>query len=104
MKDFKIFIPKVDKKRRLVLTRFYVGINNSNVFCYKISRINKRGFEDSKFKPLYAYGTDEFSSVTEFKHSGSGEKVKVYKTSFKSVFGSKNNQTPINIWNRLEAK
>ena len=86
---YKSFAPKVDEKRRLVLTRFYVGVKDSNNFCYKVERITKSGTVDKRFKSLFAFGTDDFSSVKEFKHSLTGEKVKVFKKPFKSVFGVK---------------
>ncbi len=63
---FKQFTPRVDKDKRLVITRFYAGIKGNNTFCYTVSRINKKGELDKKFKPLYAFGTDDFSSVKTF--------------------------------------
>jgi hypothetical protein len=98
MKNFKSFSPKVDEKRRLVLTRFYTGVKDSNLFCYQITRITKNGSIDKRFKPLYAYGTDEFDSVKEFQHSGTGEKVKVFRKPFKSVFGVREKNNPSTIW------
>ena len=72
MKNFKSFSPKADKQRRLVMTRFHAGKSSDvNSFCYQITRITKQGTVDKKFKPLFAYGTDDFDSVKEFKHSGS---------------------------------
>lgn len=102
MKNFKSFTPKVDQKRRLVLTRFYTGVKESNSFCYQITRITKQGTIDKKFKPLYAYGTDEFDSVKEFQHSGNGEKVKVFKKPFKSIFGVKEKNDPKVVWNSIK--
>jgi len=86
---YKSFTPKVDEKRRLVLTRFYTGVKDSNTFCYKIERITKSGTVDKRFKSLFAFGTDDFSSVKEFKHSLTGQPVRVFKKPFKSVFGVK---------------
>ena len=63
---FKQFTPKVDKDKRLVITRFYAGINGNNTFCYNVSRINMKGEIDKRFKPLYAFGTDDFSTVKSF--------------------------------------
>jgi hypothetical protein len=103
MKNFKSFSPKADVKRRLVMTRFHSGISsNINQFCYQITRINKQGTVDKKFKPLFAYGTDEFESVKEFKHSGNGEVVKVYKKPFKSIFGVDEKNNPEKIWKRVK--
>ena len=102
MKQFKSFTPKVDKTRRLVLTRFYTGVKGSNNFCYQITRINKRGTLDKKFKPLYSFGTDDFSSVDEFQHSGNGERVRVFKKPFKSVFGIKEKSNPERVWLGIE--
>jgi hypothetical protein len=102
MKSFKSFTPKVEQKRRLVLTRFYTGVKNSNSFCYQITRITKNGTIDKRFKPLYAYGTDEFESVKEFQHSGNGDPVKVFKKPFKSVFGVKDKNNPTNIWKSIK--
>lgn len=95
---YKSFTPKVDLKRRLVLTRFYTGVNNSNLFCYQISRITKNVSVDKKFKPLYSYGTDDFDSIKEFKHSYTGESVRVFKKPFKSVFGVKEKNNPVVVW------
>ena len=58
--SYKSFTPKVDTKRRLVMTRFYAGIRDSNNFCYQINRITKTGTVDKRFKPLFAFG---FTSV-----------------------------------------
>ena len=102
MKKFKSFSPKVDSKRRLVLTRIYTGVNGSNSFCYLINRINKQGNVDKRFKPLFSYGTEDFDSVSEFQHSGTGEVVKVFKKPFKSVFGVKDKNNPIVVWEKLE--
>jgi hypothetical protein len=103
MKNFKQFSPKADVKRRLVMTRFHAGIfNNVNQFCYQITRITKSGQVDKKFKPLYAYGTDDFDSVKEFKHSGTGEVVKVYKKPFKSVFGVDEKNNPQKVWSKIK--
>jgi hypothetical protein len=103
MKNFKSFSPKADVKRRLVMTRFHSGISSDiNQFCYQITRINKQGTVDKKFKPLFAYGTDEFESVKEFKHSGNGEVVKVYKKPFKSIFGVDEKNNPEKIWKRVK--
>jgi hypothetical protein len=101
MKTFKQFSPKVDTKRRLVLTRIYTGVNGSNSFCYQISRINKRGEVDKKFKTLYAFGTDEISSVKDFYKSSTGEFVKVAKSPFKSVFGVDQKSNPKMVWNKI---
>jgi len=46
MKKFKSFSPKVDSKRRLVMTRFYTGIRGENSFCYLIHRITKKNTID----------------------------------------------------------
>jgi hypothetical protein len=98
MKTFKQFHPKVDKSRRLVLTRVYTGVKGSNSFCYQINRINKKGDIDKRFKPLFAFGTDDFSSVSEFHHSGSGESVRVFKSPFKTVYGVKDKVDTVKIW------
>lgn len=102
MKNFKSFTPRADVKRRLVITRFHAGISSDvNSFCYQVTRINKAGLVDKKFKPLYAYGTDEFDSVKEFKHSKTGETVRVFKKPFKSVFGVDQKNNPEKIWNKI---
>lgn len=98
MKNFKSFTPKVDKSRRLVMTRFYAGVNGSNVFCYEVSRINKKGLKDKKFSTLFAFGEDDFSSIKDFSSSRTGEKVKVFKSPFKSVFGLKEKANPEVVW------
>ncbi len=98
---YKSFTPKVDQKRRLVLTRFYAGVGDSGQFCYQINRINKAGEIDKKFKALYAFGTDEFQSVKEFQHSSTGQPVKVFKKPFKSVFGVKEKNDPKKIWKSI---
>lgn len=97
---FKQFHPKVDKKRRLVLTRIYTGIKGSNNFCYKIDFINQKGDINKRVKPLYAFGTDDFSSVKEFKHSSNGETTKVFKSAFKTVYGVPNKVDAITIWSK----
>ncbi len=99
MKKFKSFVPKVDSSRNLVMTRLYSGVNGSNVFCYQIFRITKKGVEDKRFKTLYAFGTDEFDSIKYFSNSRTGEKVRVFKKPFKSVFGVKEKNNPVEVWN-----
>ncbi len=99
MNNFKSFSPKVDISRGLVMTRFYVGVKGSNNFCYQIKRITKKGTEDKRFKTLYAFGDDDFSSVKFFCNSRTGEKVRVFKKPFKSVFGLKENKSnPVEVW------
>ena len=100
--NYKSFTPKVDQKRRLVLTRFYTGVKQSNSFCYQITRITKTGSVDKRFKALYAYGTDNFDSVKSFQHSSTGEPVKVFKKPFKSVFGVKEKNNPTIVWNSIK--
>jgi hypothetical protein len=102
MSNYKSFTPKVDQKRRLVLTRFYKGVKQSNSFCYQITRITKVGSVDKRFKPLYAYGTDDFDSVKSFQHSSTGEPVKVFKKPFKSVFGVKEKNDPTIVWKSIK--
>ena len=99
MKKFKSFAPKVDTKRRLVLTRYYSGVAESNSFCYLIHRVTKKGAIDKRFKHLYAYGDDNYGSITEFHHSQSGDPVRVFRSSFKSVFKIQNKLDIIEIWN-----
>lgn len=102
MRNFKSFSPKVDKNKRLVITRFHSGIKKElNSFCYQVNRITKKGTVDKKFKTLYAFGTDDFNSVKEFKHSGTGEIVKVFKKPFKSVFGVEKNNIE-SIWKNIK--
>jgi len=98
----KSFTPKVDQKRRLVLTRFNAGIKDSNSFCYQITRITKTGSVDKRFKTLYAFGTDDFDSVKTFSHSSTGEPVKVFKKPFKSVFGVKEKNDAKSVWNSIK--
>ena len=100
--EFKSFTPRVDKSRRLVLTRFYAGVKDSNSFCYQIHRITKSGTVDKRFKTLYSFATDDFTKVKEFRHSQDGRPVKVYKTPFKSVFGVKEKNDPIQVWRKVE--
>jgi hypothetical protein len=80
------------------MTRFYTGVNGANSFCYQIVRITKNGFIDKRFKPLYCFATDDFSTVGEFHHWGSGEVVRVYKKPFKTVYGVSDRSNPIAIW------
>lgn len=101
MKKFKSFSPKVDEKRRLVLTRFYTGVKDSNSFCYQITKITQVGTLDKKFKPLYAFGTDDFDSVKSFSHSGNGRLVKVFRKPFKSVFGVEKKNDPVSVWCKI---
>ena len=100
--SYKSFTPKVDTKRRLVMTRFHAGIRDSNNFCYQINRITKTGTVDKRFKPLFAFGTDDITSVKEFKHSLTGEPVKVFRKPFKSVFGVKEKNNPVVVWKNVE--
>ena len=102
MSNYKSFTPKVDQKRRLVLTRFYTGVKQSKSFCYQITRITNVGSVDKRFKPLYAYGTDDFDSVKSFQHSSTGEPVKVFKKPFKSVFGVKEKNDPTIVWKSIK--
>jgi len=100
MSVYKKFLPKVDKKRRLILTRFYSGVAGQNVWCYQIHRVTKLGQIDRKWKPLYAFGSDDFSAVGEFKHSTTGQIVKVPKSQFRAVSGVVNKKDVLEIANR----
>jgi len=102
MNKFKSFSPKVDTKRRLVLTRFYAGVKGDPSFCYLIHRITKKNTIDKRFKHLYAYGSDDYGSVTEFHHAQSGEVVRVFKSSFKSVFKITDKLNVLEIWNSTQ--
>jgi hypothetical protein len=104
MDKFKSFSPKVDSKRRLVLTRFYTGIRGENSFCYLIYRITKKNTIDKRFKYLFAYGDDNYGSVTEFHHAQSGEVVRVFKSSFKSVFKITDKLNVLEIWKSSQDK
>lgn len=99
---FKTFTPRVDIKRRLVMTRFYAGVNNCNSFCYMIHRITKKGTVDKRYKFLYCFSTDDYSKVKEFHNANTGEATRVYKTSFKGVFKIKNKCDVITIWKRSQ--
>ena len=48
--SYKSFTPKVDTKRRLVMTRFYAGIRDSNNFCYQINRVSLKYIFIFKFQ------------------------------------------------------
>jgi len=98
MSKFKTFTPRVDVKRRLVMTRFYAGIRNENSFCYIIHRITKKNTIDKKFKYLYCFSTDDYTTVKEFNHSLTGEPYRIYKSSFKGVFKLKDKLNPLSIW------
>jgi hypothetical protein len=99
---FKQFTPRVNKDKRLVITRFYAGINGNNTFCYTVSRINKKGELDKRFKPLYAFGTDEFSSVKTFMKQTTGEQVRVVKKPFKVVFGIEDKANVKEVLNKVK--
>ena len=101
---FKQFTPKVDKDKRLVITRFYAGINGNNTFCYNVSRINMKGDIDKRFKPLYAFGTDDFSTVKSFMNQSTGQPVRVVKKPFKVVFGIEDKANPKEVWNKVNLK
>ena len=101
---FKQFTPKVDKDKRLVITRFYAGINGNNTFCYNVSRINMKGEIDKRFKPLYAFGTDDFSTVKSFMNQSTGQPVRVVKKPFKVVFGIEDKANPKEFWNKVNLK
>ena len=98
---FKTFTPRVDTKRRLVMTRFYAGVGN-NSFCYVIHRITKKNTIDKRFKYLYCFTTDDYSNVKEFNHALTGEPYRIYKSSFKGIFKLKDKNNPVNIWKRSQ--
>ncbi len=98
MSKFKRFTPRVDVKRRLVMTRFYAGVRNENKFCYVIHRITKKNTIDKRFKYLYCYSDDDYSNVKEFNHSLTGEPYRIYKSSFKSVPKLKGRLNLLLIW------
>ena len=99
---FKTFTPRVDTKRRLVMTRFYAGVRNENSFCYVIHRITKKNTIDKRFKYLYCYSDDDYTNVKEFNHSLTGEPYRIYKSSFKGIFKLKDKNNPVNIWKRSQ--
>ena len=115
MKDnkFKTFSPIVDTKRRLVMSRFYTGVNShiimdgevvpkringANSFCYVIHHITKKGSIDKRYKYLYSFGTDDYSKVKEFYNANTGEPTRIFKSSFKGVFKLKSKFSIISIW------
>ena len=98
MSKFKRFTPRVDVKRRLVMTRFYAGVRNENKFCCVIHRITKKNTIDKRFKYLYCYSDDDYSNVKEFNHSLTGEPYRIYKSSFKSVPKLKGRLNLLYIW------
>ena len=98
-KKFKSFNPKIDTKRRLVLTRFYTGVKGEPSFCYLIHRITKKNTIDKRFKHLFAYGDDDYKSVKEFHHVSTGQPVRIFKSAFKSVFKITNKLDVLEIWN-----
>lgn len=99
---FKTFTPRVDKKRRLVMTRFYAGVNKSNSFCYMIHRITKKGKIDKRYKFLYCFGTDDYSKVKEFHNANTGEVIRTYKSAFKGVFKVKDKSDVLTVWKRSQ--
>jgi len=99
---FKKFTPKVDREKRLVITRFYSGVNGNNAFCYNVSRINMKGELDKRFKPLYAFGTDEFSSVKTFMNQSTGQPVRVVKKPFKVVYGIEDKANAKEVWDKVK--
>ena len=98
---FKKFSPKVDKKRKLVLTRMYAGIRGTNVFQYTIHKMNALGQINSNWKHLYSFGTDEFKSIEQFKNANTGETSKVYKTAFTSIAGVSEKSNPTMVWKKM---
>jgi hypothetical protein len=97
------FIPRVDPKRRLVVTRFNSGIGrDGELFCYQVWKISKGGKLDKKFKPLYSFGGSDFGDIKQFKHSGSGEVVKVMKTPLKPFRTNLND--PVDIYREFIKK
>ncbi len=80
------------------MTRIYTGVNGANSFCYLINRITKQSRIDKRFKTLFSYGTDDIDSISQFLHSGTGQEVKVIKSRFKSVFGVKEKNNPVEVW------
>ena len=102
MNKFKSFTPRVDTKRRLVMTRFYAGVRNENSFCYIIHRITKKDTIDKRFKYLYCYSTDDYSDVKEFHHAQTGEPYRIYKSSFKGIFKLKDKLNPVTIWKQSQ--
>lgn len=98
---FKKFSPKVDKNRRLVLTRMYAGIRGTNVFQYTIHKMNISGQINSNWKHLFAFGTDDFKSVSKFRNANTGETSKVYKTAFTSIAGVSEKTNPTMVWRKM---
>ena len=84
------------------MTRFYTGIQGENSFCYLIHRITKKNTIDKRFKHLYSYGDDNYGSITEFHHASTGDPVRVFKSSFKSIFKIKDKLDILEIWNSAQ--
>ena len=95
---FLPFAPKIDKVRRLVLTRFYCGMNGNDLFMYQIHKINSDNMVDQFFSHLYALGTHNIDSVGSYYHSKTGEPVEVFKMDFKHVNGCDDLQNVEKIW------
>lgn len=100
MQKYKTFIPKVDIKKRLVLTRFYCGIKNNNCFMYTIHNITLNNTISIPFNHLFCLSNDDYNSVNEFYNSKTGDPVEVLKTDFKSVLGTDDNNNILEVWSR----
>ena len=69
------------------LTKVYRTDEVESTALNEVSFEIQKGELDKKFKPLYAFGTDDFSSVKTFMKQTTGEPVRVVKRPFKVVFG-----------------
>ena len=95
---FKPFNPKVDLNQNLVLSRFYCGINSSDLFMYTIHKITENLTIDENFGHLYCIGTHQINSVGVYHHSKTGEPLEALKMDFKDVSGCEDETNVLKIW------
>lgn len=90
--------PKINKSKRLVVTRVNCGVGENTLYLYQIWRITKLGNVDKRFKPLFAITDRDFQKIPQFFHSKTGEAIKIAKTQFKTVTGVYDVGNPESIW------
>ena len=93
--------PKVDRKSRLVMTRFNISTDkDTEIWCYQINRITKANELDRRFKTLYSVVEGDAAIPTHFKNSRTGESIRIIKSKFKSVRRCVGLYTPVDIFKK----
>ena len=80
-----MFIPKIYKGNRMVMTRKSIGVGMDELYLYEIHKLDIKGNVDTNFDTLYCIGSDDYDTIKEFKQSKTGQVQIVRKSNFRNL-------------------